>query len=474
MSDYVIFKGEYIDSLREIDDESIDSIVCDPPYAIEFMSEKWDSWSTPEAFQMWCKEWATEALRVLRPGGYLVAFGGTRTYHRLASGIEDAGFEIRDSLMWLYGTGFPKSMNVSKAIDKAAGAEREVVGYDSSRSRPNRLYEGGALGNVGGTGKVSDRTDNGATITAPATPEAKQWDGWGTALKPAYEPIVMARKPLEGTVVKNVLAHGTGAINIDACRIDYQDAEDQASAIPQGRATAKTGALAGKTQNDRERSEFEAKNDKGRFPANVILSHHPDCQLVGSAIIKGRVINRWDDGAKPFGGGAGHDFTGEQFPDDEVPVYQCVPDCPVADLDAQSGTSKSSGGRTANISKTSKIYGGGKGLGQDIDAEDVKGDPGYGDTGGASRFFYCPKASKKERGEGNDHPTVKPIPLMRWLVKMITPPSGIVLDPFMGSGTTGIAAIKEGFFFVGCEMKDHYIEISEKRMEEIEAQTVEA
>lgn len=435
MSNYVIFKGECIDSLREIDDESIDSIVCDPPYAIEFMSEKWDSWSTPEAFQMWCREWAVEALRVLRPGGYLVAFGGTRTYHRLASGIEDAGFEVRDSLMWLYGTGFPKSMNVAKAIDKS---------------------------------------EHGSQDDQELSETAQQWDGWGTALKPAYEPIVMARKPLEGTVIKNVLAHGTGAINIDACRIDYQDAEDQASAIPQGRATAKTGALAGKTQNDRERSEFEAKNDKGRFPANVILSHHPDCQLVGSATIKGRVINRWDDGAKPFGGGAGHDFTGEQFPDDEIPIYQCVSDCPVADLDAQSGTSKSSGGRTANISKTSKIYGGGKGLGQDIDAKDVKGDPGYGDTGGASRFFYCPKANKKERGEGNDHPTVKPIPLMRWLVKMITPPSGIVLDPFMGSGTTGIAAIKEGFFFVGCEMKDHYIEISEKRMEEIEAQTVEA
>src|SRR5579859_7715590 len=236
---YRILQGDVIEQLKTLPDASVDAVVTDPPYHLTtgkkggtgeasvnlesphgrarvttgFMGKEWDGGDVAFRPETW-----REVLRVLKPGGYLLAFGGTRTYHRMVCAVEDAGFEIRDQIGWVFGSGFPKSMNVGKAIDKAAGAERVVVGYDASRARPNRLYEGGALGNLGGTGKVSDRTDNGATITAPATDAAKQWEGWGTALKPAWEPIVVARKPLIGTVAENVMRYGTGALNIDGCR----------------------------------------------------------------------------------------------------------------------------------------------------------------------------------------------------------------------------------------------------------------
>ena len=185
---FEIIHNDCLVYLKSVSENTFDSIVTDPPYGLNFMGKKWDK-ALPDP-EIW-----KECLRVLKPGGHMIVFGAPRLYHRLTCQIEDAGFEVRDCLMWLFGSGFPKSLDVSKAIDKEAGAKREVVGYDASRARPNRLYEGGAIGNVGGTGKVSDRTDNGATITASSTPEAIEWDGWGTALKPAYEPILLVRKP---------------------------------------------------------------------------------------------------------------------------------------------------------------------------------------------------------------------------------------------------------------------------------------
>lgn len=370
---FEIIHNDCLVYLKSVSENTFDSIVTDPPYGLSFMGKKWDK-ALPDP-EIW-----KECLRVLKPGGHMIVFGAPRLYHRLTCQIEDAGFEVRDCLMWLFGSGFPKSLDVSKAIDKEAGAKREVVGYDASRARPNRLYEGGAIGNVGGTGKVSDRTDNGATITAPSTPEAIEWDGWGTALKPAYEPILLVRKPLTGTVASNVLKHGTGGINIDGCRIETTDnlnggaySDGVRSGLPgDERETVAAGMFA----EGGGRLPGEYQQPSGRWPANIIL-------------------------------------------DEEAGTI----------LDAQ--------------------------------------------TGGASRFFYCAKTSKSEREAGlggtkderqNNHPTVKPISLMKWLVKLITPPGGTVLDPFTGSGSTGCAAVAEGFSFVGCELEEEYVNIARKRI----------
>jgi len=366
------------------------------------MGKKWDkALPNPEIWK--------ECLRVLKPGGHMIVFGAPRLYHRLTCQIEDAGFEVRDCLMWVFGSGFPKSLDVSKAIDKEAGAKRKVVGYDASRARPNRLYEGGAIGNVGGTGKASDRTDNGATITAPSTPEAIEWDGWGTALKPAYEPILLVRKPLMGTVAANVLKYGTGAINIDECRVG-----DFKNTTPSG-ANRWNASLAeqGYRPNTYQTESKTPDSPAGRWPANIIL----------------------DEKAGTI-------------------------------LDAQTGTLTSGkpGVRRKPHSTTAMAGLLGRTGKQEI---------GFGDTGGASRFFYCAKTSKSEREAGlngakderqNNHPTVKPISLMKWLVKLITPPGGTVLDPFTGSGSTGCAAVAEGFGFVGCELEEEYVNIAQKRI----------
>ena len=344
-----LINSDCVVAMKEMADNSVDSIVTDPPYGLEFMGKEWD-YDVPNK-EMW-----KEALRVLKPGGYLLSFAGSRTYHRMVVNIEDAGFEIRDQIMWIYGSGFPKSHNISKAMDK--------------------------------------------------TPEAKQWDGWGTALKPAHEPIVVARKPLIGTVVENVLEYGTGGLNLDGCRIGIE-----------GGTSRIDGSNAGKERNKLHGGNFGVQDiGKGRFPANVIL-------------------------------------------DEEAGAM----------LDEQS------------------------------------------DSGGASRFFYCAKPSQKERNAGcdhlpekvyapsnqakaelkrgnkefnawdgkehterhnhnhvgsnrNHHPTVKPVDLMCYLCRLVTPPEEIVLDPFMGSGTTGVAANMEGFNFIGIEMDEEYIEIARARI----------
>jgi site-specific DNA-methyltransferase (adenine-specific) len=325
-----------------IPDNSVDAVVTDPPYELGFMGKKWDKTGIANNVDMW-----HEVLRVLKPGGHLLAFGGTRTYHRMACAIEDAGFEIRDQLQWIYGSGFTKSMDISKAIYKKAGIWRgkagNVISKNGSMSAPN--YER--------TPKVE-----------PITELAKQWNGFGTALKPANEPICLARKPLtKKSVVDNILRYGTGGINIDGCRIPTTQLHVQKAKGSNG-----TQGIYG----DFNTMGVYAPNPHGRFPSNVIL----------------------DENASQL-------------------------------LDAQTGTLK-------------------------------------------SRFFYCAKASRKERDQGlddhNNHPTVKPVDLMRYLVSLVTKEGQVVLDPFMGSGTTGVACVLNHRDFIGIDKDKHYCDIAERRI----------
>jgi len=337
--------GDCLEKLKELDDNSVDSIVTDPPYGLSFMGKDWDKVkATKETksqvvkglgagmkmttladnieFEKWVTEWSMECYRVLKPGGYMLAFGGSRMYHRLASGVENAGFEIRDQMMWVYGSGFPKSMNIGHKID--------------------------------------------------------EYQGWGTALKPAHEPIVMGRKPIsEKTVAENVLEWGTGGINIDGCRIETVTENDPNHRKPtniQHGSYDNTKNVYGNSFNGRP---IENLNPQGRFPANIIFDEE----------------------------------AGKMLPD--------------------------------------------------------AGQGGYGEetTSSASRFFYCPKTSKSDRSEGNIHPTVKPTDLMAYLIRLVTPKGGIVLDPFMGSGSTGKAAVREGMDFIGIEREEEYMEIASARIQ---------
>lgn len=399
-----IHHGDCIQVMNAMPAESVDAIVTDPPYGLGFMGRKWDS--LPPSL-----EWAEACYRVLKPGAHIVAFGGTRTWHRLAVAIEDAGFEMRDSLAWLYGSGFPKSMNVGKAIDKLAGAEREVIG--SKIGLPGYHLSGkGEAGPAYGSNLqqvTPEQRAAAAAITAPATPEAEQWDGWGTALKPAFEPIVLARKPLaEKTVARNVLAHGTGAINVDACRIGLKD-DESAEALQ-----ARSGGVRG--FRDRyvggvDRIPIPPLDmSRGRWPANVVLDQHA-----------------------------------------------------AAWVDEQSGYQKDgvavNRNRDPEAVKHASIYG--------MYRNGTRDDIGYGAGGGASRFFYTAKAPKRERPnvDGVQHPTVKPLAIMRWLIRLVTPPGGTVLDPFAGSGTTIEAALIEGFNPVGIEMEADYLPLIQHRID---------
>jgi len=406
----MLLKGNCLELLAEMPDNSVDSIVTDPPYELGFMGKSWDNSGIAYSVELW-----SQALRVLKPGGHLLAFGGSRTYHRLASAVEDAGFEIRDQIMWLYGSGFPKSLDVSKAIDKAAGAER-----------PDRIVE-----THGKSGSHENPTRHVTNAGTPSTHEAQQWQGWGTALKPAHEPIVVARKPLIGTVAANVLTYGTGALNIDGSRVGTGTGETKTVQYPN---------IRGNNYNNAEGTVEYIVTDQGRWPANVI---HDGSEEVLEGF--------------PITGSARPARTGR----------------------AGGSNSERSLGMTADHIGTWPA-----------------------DTGGsAARFFYCAKASKSERNAGleglpekpggsnakgytqdvangldrnrpvaNFHPTVKPIALMRYLVKLVTPPNGTVLDPFLGSGTTAVAAILEGFNWMGCEMTEDYWPIIEARVAWAEAQ----
>jgi len=450
--------------LPVLKDASVDSVVTDPPYELGFMGKSWDSKGIAYDTAMW-----REVLRVLKPGGHLVAFGGTRTYHRMAVAIEDAGFEIRDSLHWLYGSGFPKGLDVSKAIDKAAGAEREVIG-----EQPDRWTQKGSVLNF-----ANDRPQDKIFVTgSPATDAARQWDGWNVALKPAHEPIVLARKPFRGTVAQNVLEHGTGALNIDACRVGAtRDVPASLSTRPNDGQTY--GKLKGGQPGDLD-------PNVGRWPPNVLLTH--DCQAAGTRQVRTDGHHPAARGESGYEGGWGGQtgLTERKSGLETVTAYACAPDCPVAGLDGQSGSltsgtgafkraSARGGAASASIGRESRP----------ADMEMIT----YGDTGGASRFFpqlnwspeydlpflYQAKAPKSERpvAEGvNGHPTVKPLALMRWLCRLVTPPNGVILDPFCGTGTTLQAARLEGFRSIGCDNWDDAIMLAKVRLGFIEKEGV--
>jgi DNA modification methylase len=533
-----IYHGDCIEVLRALPDASVDAVVTDPPYALNFMGKSWDDFSgvsvgacqecggddpaaglkvctdcaerldekalrgasmlgqqsqnwhekathsrgyadnNNAAFQRWCTLWSVECLRVLKPGGHLLAFGGTRTWHRLACAIEDAGFEVRDSIAWLYGSGFPKSLDVSKAIDKARDDRpdilrvtyeiarlRDLAGltnrdlddafgfagmaghWTSTKSQPTvpRVEQWAVLrdmlnpgpwldeevwrlnGRKGSPGEAwqsaevlgvderwnepsgivsvgqGERERTQRLIKAPATDGAREWSGWGTALKPAHEPIVVARKPLVGTVAANVLEHGTGALNIDACRVGTSEELRR----PFGTPSDHVGQL-----RNLPHGELNPGSPLGRWPANVVLD------------------------------------------EDQA-----------AELDRQSGVSRSTQGVTPALGRSGGILGAAK------PRPDAGQPMGYADHGGASRFFYVAKAPARERPkvDGTAHPTVKPLTLMRWLCRLVTPPDGVILEPFAGSGTTIEAALLEGFRVVAIEREAEYLPLIQARLDRVAA-----
>ena len=374
-----------------IADQSVDSIVTDPPYGLSFMGKDWDRGVPGVAFWI-------EALRVAKPGAHLLAFGGTRTFHRLACAIEDAGWEIRDTIMWVYGSGFPKSLDVAQAIEKkrTTGIERRPEVARGVR-RVDRGCAAGAVrkgADVGADEASKDKVE----LTTDA---AREWAGWGTALKPAWEPIIVARKPLDGTVAANVQQWGTGAINVDGCRIPVDAGDPLTSATYVG----SNPGSAGHTMGDGWKQQGENVpmwSGQGRWPANLI---HDGSDEVLAGFPQSESI-----GARPAHRGAG------------TRGYHGWP----------SGTDD----------------------GQRLSY----------DSGSAARFFYCAKASSSERGDDNNHPTVKPLALMRYLVRLVTRPGGLVLDQFCGSGTTGRAAVAEGMRFVGCDLNLAYLALGRARL----------
>jgi DNA modification methylase len=398
-----LYQGDCIETMRRMPEASVDAIVTDPPYGLEFMGRDWDGFGTPLGFQTWTESWAREAFRIIKPGGHLLAFAGTRTYHRMASGVEDAGFEIRDCIAWMYGSGFPKSLDVSKAIDKAAGAKPEVVGMGAAYC-PYIARGEKCKGHP-----TANRSLSGLNIhaeqTMPATPDAAKWSGWGTALKPAFEPIVVARKPLVGTVAQNVLEHGTGALNIDGCRI---------------------GATVETWPSSRAR------------PINSRDLHHNYTNSGGQTVETG------------------------QAPPGRWPANVTLDDEAASVLDHQSGLQKDGttylDNRTHHYNASSYMI-----------TDSRTGTRGYGGQGGASRFFYTVKASRKDRntnGANNTHPTVKPTKLMQWLITLVLPPGGVLLDPFAGSGSTGVAARNLDARCILIEREDEYVDIIRQRLDD--------
>jgi len=415
--------GNNQDLLKEIDGDSIDSCVTDPPYGLEFMNKGWD-YGVPTV-RFW------EAVyRVLKPGAMLISFGGTRTYHRMACAIEDAGFEIRDQIQWIYGSGFPKSLNVGKAI--------------------------------------------------------ACYPGYGTGIKPANEPMVLARKPLsEKTVEMNMLKWGVGALNIDGCRVKGSFKSGWSIT---GSRESQNYAMSGKNYYGAPKPDSQT----GRFPSNLILTHSANCVLVGEKKVGVGEVKR--SGFRTGGNNAhsvglnGKKDAPDNYGTETVDSYDCDPSCPVAELDRQSGQiSMVAPGQTMQkLTDFSFSAGVGHKKGQRFSKVNMI-------KGGASRFFYCAKASKSERNAGlnnaeqttddgrnksidnpyqrgktlrqNHHATVKPVNLMRYLVRLVSPIGSTVLDPFMGSGTTGVACVKEGFSFVGMEQREDYLEIAKQRIE---------
>lgn len=431
-----IHNGDCAEVMASMESDSVDAIVTDPPYGLAFMGAKWDSFNggsgnqtvnerqaegrryadenkgAPRyanshgkkvtrnemvAFQEAMTPIFAEALRVAKPGAHLLCFGGTRTFHRMACAIENAGWEIRDCIMWVYGSGFPKSMDVAKAIDKASGYVGKVIG--------ERTVDVGMQGGHMHAGRKSQQQQ-----VRSLSDQAAEWEGWGTCLKPAWEPIIVARKPLDGTVANNVLKWGTGALNIDACRVPTSDKLGGGM-----RAGGAEGVWDRPFMHDeqaqaafveRKRANVAKSENLGRFPANVV---HDGSQMVL-----------------------------DLFPDSKGQQARVL-------------------GSEPSRTGDNGIYGH---YGQRNEFAP------RGDSGSAARFFYCAKASKKDRGEGNSHPTVKPTALMEWLVKLVTPMGGVVLDPFAGSGTTLVACERLGFDSIGIEREAEYVEIIRRRLGE--------
>lgn len=479
-----ILHGDCRVQLADLEDDSLDSCVTDPPYEIGFMGKGHDR--TGVAFDP--VTWA-QVFRVLKPGAHLVVFGAPRTWHRVAVAIEDVGFEIRDCILaWANGEGFPKSQNVSKAIDKAAGATRQVVGSKMGRPgytlSPNDESDIAAFGDGFSTQSAEQRL-RASEITAPATDDAARWEGWGTALKPAVEPIILARKPLDGTVIANVLTHGTGAMNIDASRVGYRDTADQRLDTRGVHSSGAYEGLSGGTAFRKDHNPVAAPHDLGRWPSNLVLVHDERCRPTGGT--KSVRTNMGYPAARGAGGIGqdGHkgqdDLVQHRPSHEDIEEWVCVPGCPVAALDEQSGEAGSflKAGKVYRNQQNNRIYGA-------LDEADMWG---YGDTGGASRFYarfahevdeqvmadgpirYMAKAPQRERPEYTDdagetvqHSTVKPLTLIRYLVKLVTPPGGRCLDPFVGSGTTPEACVLEGFAFLGCERTEEYLPLIEQRI----------
>lgn len=462
MNQYQLLQGDCREVLKTLPDNSVDAIVTDPPYGLEFMGKDWDApWKSKDVrqpndegftktdnaygrskvryamgssygggneamigFQEWFTEVAVEAYRVLKPGGHILSFGGSRTYHRMACAIEDAGFEVRDQMMWVYGSGFPKSHNIGNDIDKRMGhpPRGRAIPVASTHLPSGKYAEDGGEKLEG----------NKVEPFVAKSEEAKPWQGWGTALKPAHEPICVARKPLDGTVANNVLKWGVGGLNIDGCRVETNPAVDDPRLG--GNGTWKSDKMAANVYGKYE-GKIVGSFAKGRFPANLI---HDGSQQVLD------LFPESNGGAAP---------------------------------------------KKANTIKT-LFQGGWNGIEREERID-------FG-SGSAARFFYCPKASKSDRDEGceelptqekpahmrtadgtgetsmtdgfqptqrkNTHPTVKPTELMRYLVRLVTPPNGLVLDPFNGSGSTGKACMLEGFRYIGIEMNPDYIKIAEARI----------
>ena len=439
-----VIHGDCLEVLRTLPDACVDAVVTDPPAGISFMGREWDSdKGGRDAWIAWLSSVMRECLRVLKPGGHAFVWALPRTSHWTGMALEDAGFEVRDRLAHLFGTGFPKSLDVSKAIDAAAGAERDTKAWCKGEAGGIGMGLNALCPECGKWMRSPDPCKC-SRDSGPATPEAARWSGWGTALKPACEDWWLARKPLISTVAQNVLAHGTGGLNIDGCRIE------SAKRHPGKYVDSANPDATVRFVGSSDRSVFDAT--KGRWPANVVLSHYETCT---------------DDA--------------------------CTPGCAVAMLDEQSGALHKRGNRGGTKGSGLGYMGG-------VDSSD-RLDPGsFGDSGGASRFFYCAKPSRRERDAGcehlpprsggeatdredgsdglkspragagrtggarNHHPTVKSVALMRWLCRLITPPGGVVLDPFCGSGSTGVAAVLEGFRFIGIEREADYAEIARSRI----------